>query len=888
MIYLRWFVSLPFFTLLFSGNFCCFAQQKTISSVHYQINAEIDTTKHRINGQMTIVIKTDSNTPDSLFLACLPNLNIPSSKFSALKKGQINNDQDLALFRKQFADSRRLQGLEIDNITTEPQVIIGEQDDEGTFLYLTGIKSLKTDSLKINLQFRYYYPENKITKLYGSVRASRWYPVLLFTNPNKILFPFQSNSVFPVSYCELTLKIPEGYFYTGSNRGSAIFQNTIHSSWTGIGTFDFFVSNNMLIDEYKISNSKGLIIYPKKYISKIKNIKDIVTEYLCKIEQKTGLHPHINPIIIGPFSEEIGKPESGYIFIDPEQQSRNNKYIENLLIYKLITQSLQYHEQNGLDDTEFNLLSDLLYVIVTGTAQRNSIPGHRMQLLPLKEDSMRTRQALEICLKNHSGFSGFLNAFASIVSENTSLYQSRFYQQTESIDFSMIKQEKRLIIKTGKNVNIPLKYRILLKKTVKDSLLVNCPDGYEIKDTGFIKRIIVNPDMMYHEQNYGNNTKGKGKIRFLPYSLKKSDPYRRELRAFVFPSWNQASMAMVSMLLDWNNQSIQRFGATFIPSYSFKYHYLGGLGILHTDIFRNSKDTLRCNISGQRFLTGHLNGTINGFEMSEDFDYLRLSYAFRWIQNNGFSLEFKHHYLEVSHLLYYAEGNTYIPQKATSPQHFFNLTAQYHTEDIINPFRAQITVCGNSNFAKIETGLTYRSYYDSKNFVQISYRGAWFPAVKDEYKSRYDLRLRFSDPLPGQDIFYENLVFDRQAGSDDFLFCQTYHQPGSFYSWSPYGQSWKYLANLHFEFSVPIPIPLVFFGGIGISGNDAVSGEKMNIAGESGAYVHFIGEKVKVIFPLLTSAKYKEATNLNLDKYEQKIRVSLEFTSDDIRKVFRF
>lgn len=887
MIFPKWFANAFVFTFFLLISICGIAQQKSTPDLHYRINADADTIHHRINGRMEISIKINASTPDSLFIVCLPNISISSSDYSVLVNQQIENQDDLTLQRKRFSDNRKMQGIEIDNISAEPKISIGEQDEEGTFLYLKGIKSLKSDSLRINLSFRYYYPENKSVRMYGAIIATRWYPILLYTDPRKISFPFQSNEIFPKSFTNLSLNLPDGYFFVGSNGISAKYQQNVYSTVQNNGTFDFLASNNMMIDEYKLSNSKGLLVYNKKYISKIKNIKDIIVNYSSIFEKKTGLRTYIHPVVIGDFSEAIGNPESDFTMISATQL-QNESSTKELLTYKMICQSLAYHEHGNLSETEITLLSELIYMLLTGKAY-NSISGNKMLLLPLGDDSLKTQLALQTCVSNHSGFTGFLKSFLSPEQSSSLLSNTNYYLESDSSDFKVSKHGKRINFRTGRLGNVPLTYTIVKNDSLHRILIPVCPPEYSITDSGNIKRIIINPEKAYREWNYENNIWGAGKFRFLPFSLRKSDPYQKELRAFVFPSWNQASLIMATALISWNNQPKQRFGFTLIPTYSIKYHHPGGFGTMHFDVFRNNKDTLRWRCSGQHFLTGHINATINGISINEHFDYLRLSYAFQWLSGKKYLIEFKHHFQEVSQLYYTENNGTYLPQKIVSPQHFLNLSAQYHNHDIINPFRAEVSLSGNRNYAKIEAGISYRSFYDSKRFVQFSCRGGWIPAVKnDEYKNRYDLRLRFSDPLPCQDVFYETLMFDREAGSNDFLVRQTRHQNGGFYSWSPYGQSWKYLANLHFEFSVPVPIPLVFYGGMGISGNDATTGEKMNIAGESGVYVHFACEKIKVIFPILLSAKYREAANLNLNRYDQKIRISLEFDSDDIRKAFRF
>lgn len=418
--------------------------------------------------------------------------------------------------------------------------------------------------------------------------------------------------------------------------------------------------------------------------------------------------------------------------------------------------------------------------------------------------------------------------------------------------------------------------------------------GFERVDTiGLIGRyssFVLSSDMT--ETNvYNNNYRyfaGSSLVRSIfpktePFHLKLLMSFRHPERrgVFWFPvvGWNHRSGIMPGVLLYSNPAIVPRFEYRIMPLFARNAEKMGGEAEIKLSIFPNH-GPVHCIRPFGHFVSYFL----------ADFE----DEAMRWMKADAgieFDLRKSSPRSKVSSRITLSaiglqQENVFYEQSSPGVWSPFlghkDLLFVYGNfsrinSKILNPSSISSTVLVNAEMMRLQCDWKKRIHYnDYKKFLDVRLFAGGFIYAKDDFKNEADWRFRLSSPTPSQDILYDHVQLGRDAAAQNLLWQQTTISEGGFMSWSPIGQTWKWLAAANFRTTLPGRIPFRFYLSIGTYAEAWQNKQLLKFPWETGLAFH-IGDYFHVDFPLLVSKDLLDAAQLNLDNYGQRIRFVINF-----------
>jgi hypothetical protein len=147
--------------------------------------------------------------------------------------------------------------------------------------------------------------------------------------------------------------------------------------------------------------------------------------------------------------------------------------------------------------------------------------------------------------------------------------------------------------------------------------------------------------------------------------------------------------------------------------------------------------------------------------------------------------------------------------------------------------------------------------------------------------SDIDFRYRLSAPAGFQDVMYDHVFAGRSATSG--LWAQQMAMAeGGFRSYTPLGQTWKWIWAVNIESPVPGRLPIRLYLDAGTyAGAGKLPGTSEVFLYDAGIKIVAINDIFDISFPLVVSNDIQKVKDLYSNKYWQSIRFTLHLERVD-------
>lgn len=453
---------------------------------------------------------------------------------------------------------------------------------------------------------------------------------------------------------------------------------------------------------------------------------------------------------------------------------------------------------------------------------------------------------------------------------------------TKKIDYKIqaIKGDKVLIKNIG-SINSPLSL-----SGIKNSELVFTEwyEGFEGKkwfslpQSTDLDRVQIdhNSDMLdlYRKNNQIRTTGVFKKIEPLRLKLLGAveNPIRTQLNVAPVMGWNSANKYMLGAVfynsvvpaakMEYQLMPMFAFGTKDLAgSASFAYHILP-----YNSIFQS----IDISLSGKKYALDHVALDI--------FGRIKASVAFNFASNSPRS-KLKDQVV-IDGIM--ASNPEYLPGSGEENIKVYNLNFNRSYNGPYNPYSLNLSLQAGDGFVKSSASARYRITYQRNNGLDMRLFAGAFLHKKDDVSPMYNFILSGSRGM--DDYTYDEIFFNRGADPyTGFLSHQFIPNDGAFATYTPTGQTNKWIVALNLSSSLPIKknIPIKGFANI------ASLGEPIKVPGypdlgsfqwEAGVKLSFAQEMFEVYLPLIMSNDLKAINDQMTDSYFERVRFSIKLS----------